>query len=86
MQIKDITVKAEDKNVYLLGALTAEQIKSGANVISSAVAPAGSWNCGEIVSLITAFSSRVVLEPPDSMLSEICWKILFNVSASDAER
>lgn len=28
--IKDITVKAEDKNVYLLGALTAEQIKSGA--------------------------------------------------------
>ncbi len=30
VQIKDITVKAEDKNVYLLGALTAEQIKSGA--------------------------------------------------------
>lgn len=30
--VKDITVKAEDKNVYLMGDLTAEQIKSGATV------------------------------------------------------
>lgn len=28
--IKDVTVKATDKNVYLLGSLTAEQIKAGA--------------------------------------------------------
>ena len=31
--IKDVTVEAEDKNVYLLGALTAEQIKSGDTVM-----------------------------------------------------
>ena len=30
--IKDVTVTAEDKNVYLKGELTAEQIKSGADV------------------------------------------------------
>lgn len=30
--IQDVTVTAEDKNVYLLGNLTAEQIKSGATV------------------------------------------------------
>lgn len=30
--IKDVTVKATDKNVYLLGGLTAEQIKSGTTV------------------------------------------------------
>ena len=32
VEIKDVTVTAEDKNVYLTGGLTAEQIKSGAAV------------------------------------------------------
>lgn len=32
VQIKDVTITATDKNVYLLGDLTAEQIKSGATV------------------------------------------------------
>lgn len=32
VQIKDVTITATDKNVYLLGDLTAEQIKSGASV------------------------------------------------------
>ena len=30
--IKDVTVEAEDKNVYLMGTVTAEQLKSGATV------------------------------------------------------
>lgn len=49
--IKDVTVTAQDKNVYLLGRLTADQIKSGATV-----------KCGDVTLDLTKADQNYGLE------------------------
>lgn len=49
--IKDVTVTAQDKNVYLLGSLTADQIKSGATVM-----------CGDVTLDLTKADQNYGLE------------------------
>ena len=55
-------------------------------MISEAVAPAGRVNWGEMISRTTDSSVRVEEEPPLSMLSEICWKMLLREPVSAADR
>ena len=56
------------------------------SVISLAVAPSGRVKAGATMSLMTVSSLSVVPEPPVSIWSLICWKMLFRESASAAER
>ena len=51
-----------------------------------AVVPAGSVKYGEIMSFTTVSLPSVVSAPPVSIWLEICWKMLFSVPASAAER